>query len=100
MGSDLGKQKRVELAANLTPNAIKLIDDCNYPISSVKELTFFICVVRDEEIASIWNLFETLQARSTDAYGLDKDVFFAFTELTVRNCHPIAKTMCCRVFGH
>lgn len=40
--------------------------------------------VSNDELASLWNLFESLQSRSIDnKFGLDKEIFFQFINLTV-----------------
>lgn len=36
------------------------------------------------ELAILWNLFESLQSRSSDKYGLDKDIFFTYINITVK----------------
>ena len=41
-------------------------------------------IVTNAELAILWNLFENLQSRSNDKYGLDKDIFFTFVNVTVR----------------
>jgi len=38
-------------------------------------------LVNNEELASLWNLFESMQSRSTDKYSLDKDIFFTFINI-------------------
>ena len=48
-------------------------------------LTCLFFLVTNQELAALWNLFESLQSRSTDKYGLDQDIFFRFINLTVSN---------------
>lgn len=40
-------------------------------------------LVTNPELAALWNLFEGLQSRSSEKFGLDKDIFFKFIKLTV-----------------
>ena len=40
-------------------------------------------LVSNPELAALWNLFEGLQSRSSEKFGLDKDIFFKFIKLTV-----------------
>ena len=40
-------------------------------------------LVTNQELAALWNLFESLQSRSTDKYGLDQDIFYRYVSLCV-----------------
>jgi hypothetical protein len=43
----------------------------------------FSSLVTNPELAALWNLFEGLHSRSSEKFGLDKDIFFKFLKLTV-----------------
>lgn len=40
-------------------------------------------LVTNTELLLMWQLFESLQSRSSDKNGLDKDIFYTFIEITV-----------------
>ena len=56
-------------------------------------------LVTNPELASLWNLFEGLQSRSNDKYGLDKDVFFRFLGISVSMTHLILSHHCVMSLG-
>ena len=78
MGNDQGAQVRKNLKENLLPQSIKRLESCKSRQTSHR-------VVTDEELATLWNLFDSLQSRSLDKFGLDKEIFFQFVNIAVRS---------------